>query len=484
MRCGMNDITKMTALELSAAIRQKKISVTEAVNAYLDNIEKLNPELNCYITVCRDEALSRAAEVQSGIDSGRICGRLAGVPIAIKDNICTKGIKTTCASKMLENFVAPYNATVIDRINAEGMIILGKLNMDEFAMGSTGETSYFGSVKNPVNPERSAGGSSSGAAAAVAAELAPIALGSDTGGSVRQPASYCGVTGLKPTYSAVSRYGLIAYASSLDQIGIIGKNSADCAALFDVISGADERDMTCSKEFAFDYNSVRAENLSGKRIGIANEFLNVGLSPAVKQNLLDSAKRFETLGASIDYFDLPELKYAVPAYYVIACAEASSNLARYDGVRFGHRSEAAKTLDEMFVFSRSEGLGDEVRRRIMLGSFVLSQGYYDAYYKKAVTAKQLITKAFEKAFERYDFILSPVTPDTAPVLGESLGNPLKMYLSDIYTVTANLAGIPAVSLPCGYDGNGMPVGIQLMAKRFGEAELLSAATAFGKEADL
>lgn len=480
----MNDITGMTALELSAAIRQKNISVTEAVNAYLDNIEKLNPELNCYITVCRDEALSRAAEVQSGIDSGRICGRLAGVPIAIKDNICTKGIKTTCASKMLENFVAPYNATVIDRINAEGMIILGKLNMDEFAMGSTGETSYFGSVKNPVNPEHSAGGSSSGAAAAVAAGLAPTALGSDTGGSVRQPASYCGVTGLKPTYSAVSRYGLIAYASSLDQIGIIGKTSADCAALFDIISGADERDMTCSKEFVFDYNSVRAENVAGKKIGIANEFLNVGLSPAVKQNLLDSAERFETLGASVEYFDLTELKYAVPAYYVIACAEASSNLARYDGVRFGHRSEAAKTLDEMYVFSRSEGFGDEIKRRIMLGSFVLSQGYYDAYYKKAVTAKQLITKAFEKAFERYDFILSPVAPDTAPKLGESLGNPLKMYLSDIYTVTANLAGIPAVSLPCGYDCNGMPVGIQLMARRFGEADLLSAAAAFGREADL
>lgn len=479
----MNGITKMTALELAAAIKDKTVSVADAVNAYLDNIEKLNPELNCYITVCKEEAVRRAKEVQRGIDSGEYTGRLAGVPIAIKDNICTKGVKTTCASRMLEDFVPPYNATVVEKLNAEGMIVLGKLNMDEFAMGSTGETSYFGAVKNPFNTDYSAGGSSSGAAAAVAAQLAPIALGSDTGGSVRQPASYCNVFGLKPTYSAVSRYGLIAYASSLDQIGIISQNVEDCAALFEVISGNDSRDMTSANNYDFNFDCIKKNSLKGAKIGIANEFLNVGLSPVIKGTLLNTADRFEKRGARVEYFNLPELEYAIPAYYVTACAEASSNLARYDGVRYGYTSKCADDIDGLYTNSRTEGFGDEVKRRIMLGNFVLSHGYYDEYYKKAIKAKRLITVAFEKAFERFDFILSPIAPDTAPKLGKSLGNPLKMYLSDIYTVTANLAGIPAVSLPCGFGENGLPVGVQLMAKRFGEADLLSAAFTFKKEAE-
>ena len=476
----MSDILKMSALELGRAIKEKRTTAVAAVRAYLDNIDRLNPSLNCFLTVCRDEALSRAAEVQREIDSGRLNGRLAGVPIAVKDNICTEGIRTSCASKMLESFVPPYNATVIDRINAEGMIILGKTNMDEFAMGSTSETSYYGAVKNPFDTRRSAGGSSGGSAVAVASGMVPTALGSDTGGSVRLPASYCGVTGLKPSYSAVSRYGLIAYASSLEQIGVIGKSSADCAAVFEIICGGDSRDMTSSDGYLFDVSEFDSFTFNGVKIGIANEFLNVGLSPAVKQNLFESAKSFEALGADVEYFDLPELKYAVPAYYVIACAEAASNLSRYDGVRYGHRSKSARTLDEMYVLSRTEGFSDEVKRRIMLGNFVLSEGYFDEYYKKALTAKRLISDAFERAFEKFDFILSPVAPDLPPKLGESLSNPLKMYLGDVYTVTANLAGIPAVALPCGFGEDGLPVGIQLMANRFGEAGLMGAAREFEK----
>lgn len=480
----MNDITRLTALELAQEIRQHKLSVSQCVTAYLDNIEKYNKTLNCFNTVCAEYALKRADQVQKAIDSGELNGELAGVPIAVKDNICTKGILTTCSSRMLRDYVPTYNATVIDIINEAGMIVLGKLNMDEFAMGSTTETSYFSAVRNPWNTDMSAGGSSGGCAAAVAACLAPVTLGSDTGGSVRQPASMCGVTGLKPTYGSVSRYGLIAYASSLDQIGILGKNAVDCAALYAIINGNDERDATCVGNKGFDYEQATVGNTVGVRIAMPQEYLDSGLDPEVKSAVLAAADTFKRFGARVEYISLPVLEYAIPAYYITACAEASSNLARYDGIRYGHRSAGAKSVDELFILSRTEGFGDEVKRRIMLGSFVLSAGWFDRYYKKALKARQLIKDGLNKVFESFDFILSPVAPSIAPRLGESLNDPAKMYLSDIYTVTANLAGIPSLAVPCGFSDSGMPIGLQLMGKADSEAQLLSAAYAFQSASDL
>lgn len=476
------DIRSMSALEIGAAIREKKITVREVTECYLSAIESTDGDLHCYNTVCKEAALARADEVQKGIDGGRYTSPLAGVPVGVKDNICTKGILTTCSSKILENFIPPYDATVVKRLRNAGMVMLGKLNMDEFAMGSTTETSATGVTHNPWNTDCVPGGSSGGAAAAVAAKLAPVTLGSDTGGSIRQPASFCGVSGLKPTYGAVSRYGLVAYASSLDQIGPLAHDAKDCAALFSVIAGKDEKDGTSMENSTFNFAAVSG-NLQGKKIGIPADYLGEGIAPDVKAAIEAAAETYRSLGAEVEVFPMPIVKYAIPAYYIIACAEACSNLSRYDGIKYGYSSKSADNLLETYVKSRSEGFGMEVKRRIMLGNFVLSSGYYDAYYNKALKAKKLIQEAFFEAFQKYDMLLGPVAPTTAPKIGESLCDPLKMYLGDIYTVMINIAGVPSFALPCGFDNAGMPVGMQLIGKPFCEAEILSAAVGFQKATD-
>ncbi|NCB91195.1 MAG: Asp-tRNA(Asn)/Glu-tRNA(Gln) amidotransferase subunit GatA [Clostridia bacterium] len=472
------DILQMSARTLSQKIQGGEISVKEAVEAYKKQMEKMEPEVHAFLSVEDDKLALRIKEVEEGIKSGRYQGPLAGVPIAVKDNICTKGQKTTCSSKMLENFVPAYDAEAVKRINDAGMIILGKTNMDEFAMGSTTETSAFGVTKNPWNTEHVPGGSSGGSCAAVAAGETPIALGSDTGGSIRQPAAYCGVTGLKPTYGRVSRYGLIAYASSLDQIGPIGKDVKDCAALFEVLSGHDAKDSTSADEPIESWESMTSGNFSGMKIGIPKEYLAEGTDAEVKQALETAVQMMSEAGAEVEYFSLGMVDYVIPAYYIIACAEASSNLERFDGVKYGYRNPEATELHDMYKRSRAEGFGEEVRRRILLGSFVLSAGYYDAYYLKALKAKGLIKKEFDKAFEKYDCILAPAAPTTAPKIGTSLSDPLQMYLSDIYTVAVNLAGLPAVSMPCAMDSKGLPIGMQLIGDCFQEKKILKAAAAF------
>lgn len=477
------DIRNLTALETGAAIREKKITVREAVESYFAAIEENDEKYHCYNTLCKEAALSRADEVQKGIDDGTYTSPLSGVPIGVKDNICTKGVRTTCSSKILENFVPPYDATAIRRLHDAGMVILGKLNMDEFAMGSTTETSYTGVTHNPWNLDCVPGGSSGGAAAAVAAKLAPVTLGSDTGGSIRQPASFCGVSGLKPTYGAVSRYGLVAYASSLDQIGPLARDAKDCAALFSVIAGKDEKDGTSMETPPFDFAAVTQGDLQGKKIGIPADYLGEGIAPDVKSAIEAAAEQFRALGATVETFPMPIVKYAIPAYYIIACAEACSNLSRYDGIKYGYLSPNADNLLDTYIKSRSEGFGMEVKRRIMLGNFVLSSGYYDAYYNKALKAKKLIQQAFFDAFEKYDMLLGPVAPTTALKIGESLSDPLKMYLGDIYTVMVNIAGVPSMALPCGFDEAGMPVGMQLIGKPFCEAEILSAAVGYQNATD-
>lgn len=477
------NICEMTAVEISTAIKEKSITVKDAVNAFFAAIDKYDGNYHCYNTLCREEAFERAAEVQKGIDNGTYTGRLAGVPIGVKDNICTKGILTTCSSKILENFVPTYNATVINRLNDEGMIIIGKLNMDEFAMGSTTETSATGVTHNPWDINKVPGGSSGGSASAVSARLAPVALGSDTGGSIRQPCSFCGVSGLKPTYGAVSRYGLVAYASSLDQIGPIGKNVDDCAALFSVIAGKDEKDGTSMNYPEFDFNKAVMGEVKGRKIGIPEDYLGEGIAEEVKSAIISAAEKFKELGAEVETFKMPIVKYAVPAYYIIACAEACSNLSRYDGIKYGYKSPAAESLKDTYIKTRSEGFGMEVKRRIMLGNFVLSSGYYDAYYNKALKAKKLIQNAFYEAFKKYDMLLGPVAPTTALKIGESLQDPLKMYLGDIYTVMINIAGMPSMSVPCGFDSDNMPIGMQLIGKPFCEAEIMSAAKAYENATD-
>ena len=477
------EIIEMGALALGSAIRRREIGVREAAESYLDAIEARDGDLHCYNTVCREEALKRADEVQKGIDNGTYTSPLAGVPVGIKDNICTKGVKTTCSSKILSNFIPTYDATVVQKLHDAGLVTLGKLNMDEFAMGSTTETSFTGATHNPWDISRVPGGSSGGAAAAVAARLAPVTLGSDTGGSIRQPASFCGVSGLKPTYGAVSRYGLVAYASSLDQIGPLGHDAADCAALFAEIEGKDKMDGTSMENPKFDFEAATAGTLRGKTIGLPADYFGEGLSSEVRAAVEAAAKTCEELGAKVETFPMPIVKYAVPAYYIIACAEACSNLSRYDGIKYGYRSEHAENLMETYVKTRSEGFGMEVKRRIMLGNFVLSSGYYDAYYNKALKAKKLIQQSFFEAFEKYDMLLGPVAPTTAPKMGESLSDPLKMYLGDIYTVMINIAGVPSMALPCGFDKAGLPVGMQFIGKPFCEAEILSAAAAFQQATD-
>ena len=468
----------MTALQLGQMIKKKEVSVKEAVQESLAQIADLDETLGSFVTVDEEGALKRAEEVQKGIDDGTITGALAGVPVAVKDNICTKDLLTTCSSKILSNFVPPYSAQAVDNLKAAGAVIVGKTNMDEFAMGSTTETSAYGVTRNPWNTEHVPGGSSGGSCAAVASCEVPYALGSDTGGSIRQPGSFCGVTGLKPTYGTVSRYGLIAYGSSLDQIGPIAKDISDCAAILEMIASYDKKDSTSVKRDAYDFTSALLDDVKGMKIGIPSDYLSAGLNEEVKAAVLKAAEVLKAKGAEVEEFQLSLVEYAIPAYYVIASAEASSNLARFDGVKYGYRAKDYNGLHNMYKKSRSEGFGEEVNRRIMLGSFVLSSGYYDAYYLKALRTKALIRQSFDRAFEKYDVILGPVAPTTAPKLGASLSDPLQMYLGDIYTISVNLAGLPGVSVPCGIDSNGLPIGVQLIGDCFQEKKIIRAAYAY------
>ena len=468
----------MTALQLGQMIKKKEVSVKEAVQESLAQIAALDGTLGSFVTVDEEGALKRAEEVQKGINDGTITGALAGVPVAVKDNICTKDLLTTCSSKILSNFVPPYSAQAVDNLKAAGAVIVGKTNMDEFAMGSTTETSAYGVTRNPWNTEHVPGGSSGGSCAAVASCEVPYALGSDTGGSIRQPGSFCGVTGLKPTYGTVSRYGLIAYGSSLDQIGPIAKDISDCAAILEMIASYDTKDSTSVKRDAYDFTSALLDDVKGMKIGIPSDYLSAGLNEEVKAAVLKAAEVLKAKGAEVEEFQLSLVEYAIPAYYVIASAEASSNLARFDGVKYGYRAKDYNGLHNMYKKSRSEGFGEEVKRRIMLGSFVLSSGYYDAYYLKALRTKALIRQSFDRAFEKYDVILGPVAPTTAPKLGASLSDPLQMYLGDIYTISVNLAGLPGVSVPCGTDSNGLPIGVQLIGDCFQEKKIIRAAYAY------
>lgn len=472
------DLMSLTAVELGRKIKAKEVTVREAVLAAYDKIDEKEAELNCYVTTTKEAALAKADEVQAKIDAGELTGPLAGVPVAIKDNMCTKGVLTTCSSRILENFVPTFTAEAVINLEKAGAVTLGKTNMDEFAMGSTTETSHYGATKNPWNTKHVPGGSSGGSAAAVAADECSFALGSDTGGSIRQPSSYCGVTGMKPTYGTVSRYGLIAYGSSLDQIGPIAKDVTDCAAILETIASYDPKDSTSIRRDDYDFTSALVDDVKGMKIGIPKDYLIEGLNPEVKAAIMNAAHKLEEKGAVVEEFDLSLVEYAIPAYYVIACAEASSNLARFDGVKYGYRTPEYNELHEMYKKTRSEGFGPEVKRRIMLGSFVLSSGYYDAYYLKALRTKALIKQAFDKAFSKYDVILGPVAPTTAPEIGSSLADPIKMYLGDIYTISVNLAGLPGISVPGGFDSKGLPIGVQMIGNCFEEKKIIRAAYAF------
>lgn len=470
-------ILELTAVELGKKIKDKEITVVEATKAALEQIKAVESDVHGYVSYDEESALKRAEEVQKGIDDGTYTGPLAGVPMAIKDNICTKGYTTTCSSKILENFVPTYSAQAVENLIKEGVVFLGKTNMDEFAMGSTTETSAFAVTKNPWDTEHVPGGSSGGSCAAVAAGECFAALGSDTGGSIRQPSSYCGVTGIKPTYGTVSRFGLVAYASSLDQIGPIGKNAADCAALLETITSHDEKDSTSMERTDTDFTSAIGKDIRGMKIGIPKEYLSDGLDDDVRVAIEQCAAYLKECGADVEYFDLGLMEYTIPAYYVIAAAEASSNLERFDGVKYGYRAKEYEGLHDMYKRSRSEGFGPEVKRRIMLGSFVLSSGYYDAYYLKALKVRALIKKAFDDAFAKYDIILGPAAPTAAPKIGTSLSDPMKMYLSDIYTVAVNLAGLPGLTVPCSINEKGLPIGVQLLGDCFREKTLFAAASA-------
>ncbi len=474
------NLQDLTALKLGEAIKKGETTAVEAAESCFAQIKKMEPEVHAFINLDEERAMDQAKKVQKEIEEGRLTGPLAGVPVAVKDNICTKGLATTCGSRMLEHFVPPYDAFAARKLKEAGMVILGKANMDEFAMGSTTETSWYGVTRNPRNVQHVPGGSSGGSCAAVAAGECFAALGSDTGGSIRQPSSFCGVTGIKPTYGTVSRQGLVAYGSSLDQIGPIGKDVADCAALLQVIAGHDPGDSTSLEREPWDFSESLKGNGAGLRVGLPRDYFGEGLDAEVRRAVLHVAENLKEQGAVVEEFDLGLVPYAIPAYYVIASAEASSNLSRFDGVKYGFRAEGAEGLHDMYKKTRSQGFGPEVKRRIMLGSFVLSSGYYDAYYLKALRTKALIKQAFDKAFERFDVILAPAAPTTAPRLGESLQDPLKMYLGDIYTVSVNLAGLPAICLPCGADGEGLPIGVQMIADCFAESKMIQAARAWEK----
>ena len=471
----MKNILSLTALQLAKKIKKQEITAKEAVEAVYHQIETVEEEYHCYITLNKEAALIKARKIDEKIQAGTFSGRLAGVPVAIKDNLCTKGLRTTCASKMLDSFIPSYTAQAVERLEEEGAIIIGKTNMDEFAMGSTTETSPYGVTKNPKNKQHTPGGSSGGSAATVAAEECFFALGSDTGGSIRQPASHCGVVGLKPTYGTVSRYGLIAYGSSLEQIGPLCKDVTDTATILEILAGQDAKDSTSIKRADTNFTSALKKDVKGMRIGIPKDYFAKELDEEVKEKVLAAANLLREEGAYVEEFDLGLVEYAIPAYYIIASAEASSNLERFDGVKYGYRNMEAQGLHQMYKQTRSEGFGTEVKRRIMIGAYVLSSGYYDQYYLKALKVKAKIKQAFDKAFAKYDVILGPVAPSTAPELGESLKDPMQMYLGDVYTVAANLAGLPAMSIPCGTDKNGLPVGLHLMSDCFEEKKMIQTA---------
>ena len=470
------ELFDLTALELGAKIKKHEIGVVEVTRACLDRIGEQEKTVHAFITVTPELAIARAEAVQRGIDDGTYTGPLAGVPMAIKDLISTKGVATTCASKMLEHYVPVFDATVTKKLEAAGAVCLGKTNMDEFAMGSTTESSYFGVTRNPWNTARVPGGSSGGSAAAVAAREVFYALGSDTGGSIRQPASFCGVTGIKPTYGAVSRYGLLAYASSLDQIGPLTIDALDAAAVTRTIMGRDEMDAT-SVDVPLP-GMPAGDDLTGLRVGVPEDYFGEGLAVDVRARVMEAAKQLETLGATLVPVRMPILDYAIPAYYILACAEASSNLSRYDGVKYGYRPEHFEDLHDLYLTARSEGFGAEVKRRIMLGAFALSSGYYDAYYNKALRVKALMKQGFDRCFEQADLLITPAAPTTAYALGAHTDDPIQMYLGDIYTVSVNMAGLPGMVVPCGFDGEGLPVGAQLIGPAFGEGNLFRAAHAY------
>ena len=474
----MDSLLDLTVVQLSGKIKAGEVTAAEAVQAALARIGEMEPAVHAYVTIDGERALARAEQVQRYIGDGTLTGPLAGVPVAVKDNLCTKGLRTTCGSRMLENFVPTYSARAVENLERAGAVILGKTNMDEFAMGSTTETSAWGITRNPRNLDHVPGGSSGGSCAAVAAGECFAALGSDTGGSIRQPSSVCGVTGIKLTYGTVSRYGLIAYASSLDQVGPVAKDVSDCAAVLEAIASHDPKDSTSIARADCDFTSALRDDVRGLRVGLPAGYFGDGLDPEVRAAVLRAADVLKERGAVVEEFDLGLVDYAVPAYYVIASAEASSNLARFDGVKYGYRAADYEGLHDMYKKTRSEGFGPEVKRRIMLGSFVLSSGYYDAYYLKALRTRALIKAEFDKAFQKFDVILAPASPGTAPLLGSSLEDPLKMYLGDIYTISANLAGLPGICVPCGLDAKGLPIGVQMIADCFKEKEMIRAAYTF------
>ena len=469
------NITDLTVHELKEKLDKKELTVSEITKAYVDRINEKEHEVKAFVNTLTEEALAKSKEIEEKINKGEIISEYAGIPIGIKDNMCTKGVKTTCSSKMLENFVAPYNATAVEKLNEENLINLGKLNMDEFAMGASTEYSTFKKTSNPWDLNKVPGGSSGGSAAAVAANLVPWALGSDTGGSIRQPASFCGVVGLKPTYGLVSRYGLVAFASSLDQIGPITKDVEDAAILLNMIAGHDEKDTTSIDVEKKDYTKALKNDVKGLRIGIPKEYYGEGINPEVKEALEKAIEEYKAMGATVEEFSLPIAEYALATYYIIACAEASSNLGRFDGIRYGYRTENFENLRDIFINSRTEAFGAEVKRRIILGTYVLSSGYYDAYYKKAQQVRTLVKNEFEKAFEKYDVLITPTSPTTAFNIGQRSNNPLEMYLADICTVSVNIAGLPGISVPCGVDSEGMPIGMQIIGKHFDEETILNAA---------
>jgi len=466
--------------KLREMLDSKEISAVELTEQYLDRIENSDKEINSYITVCKENALADAKKAQEVIDSGN-SGAFTGLPISVKDNICTLGVKTTCASHMLDDFIPPYNATVMEKLKKDNIVMLGKTNMDEFAMGGSSQTSYFGGVKNPYDLTRVTGGSSGGAAASVSADLCAAALGSDTGGSVRQPASFCGVTGLKPTYGTVSRWGLIAFASSLDQIGVIAKSAEDTGYMLEGIYGYDENDATSSKKSEGNYNSLIGSNVSKLKIGVPKEFFGDGLNDEVKTAVLNAVEYYKKLGCEIVDVSLPSLEYAVSAYYLISSAEAASNLSRFDGIKYGLRSGLGEDFNDLIKNSRREGFGQEVKRRIMLGNYALCSGYYDAYYKNATRIRTQIRNEYADIFRKCDVMLTPTAPTTAYKIGEQENDPVKMYLADIYTVTVNIAGLPAISTTCGYDSNGLPIGMSLIGKAFDEKTIIAVCDRFEKD---
>ena len=476
------NLYELSVEKASKMLKDKEISSVELTNALLDRIDEKDKSIEGYITVAKEDALNSAKLADENIKNGGI-SPLTGVCASVKDNICTDKILTTCASKMLYNFVPPYDATVVKKLKAQGSVIIGKTNMDEFAMGSSTETSYFKKTKNPHDLAKVPGGSSGGSAAVVAADEAIFALGSDTGGSIRQPSAFCGVVGLKPTYGLVSRFGLVAFASSLDQIGPITKNVTDSAVVLNAIAGYDKMDSTSADEKTDDYTKSLGESVKGLKIGIPKEYIGEGIQKEVKDAIMSAAKVYESMGAEIFEFSLPMTKYALPAYYIMSSAEASSNLARFDGVKYGYRAENYTDLTDMYLKTRSEGFGSEVKRRIMLGTYALSAGYYDAYYKKAQQARTLIRNSFAEAFDKFDVILTPTTPTTAFEIGKNITDPITMYLHDICTVSVNIAGLPAISIPCGYDKTNMPIGLQLIAKPFAENTLFKTAYAFEQNTD-